>query len=238
MSLTEILSDSIKYPFSDITKFLIVGIIALLAGITSVLGSFGVDNAILNVIGLIIGLIFALMLSGIGLDVVRGAINHSDAIPDIDPMNNIIDGLKVLVISIVYFIIPIIITLLFTGVSGAIGAGLNNIVAALGFAVIIAIIIFIIFAIFQIIALARFAESGKLGDAFSFGEIFEDIKQIGIGKIIALIIIAIIVVAIAAIISSIFALIPFVGSIISSILIGAFVVLFYNRAIGLLYIDA
>ena len=202
MSLSQIITDSIKYPFSDLKKFAIVGVIALLAGISNVFPTLGVDNGAVLLIGIVISLIFALILSGFGLSVIKKAVGHADEIPDIDPVNNFIDGIKVLVISIVYFLIPFIITLILAMITGAIGAGLDNVVAA-----------------------------------FNFGEIFEDIKNIGILKILALIIIAIIIIIIASIIASVFALIPFVGIIIAEILVGAFVVLFYNRAIGLLYAE-
>lgn len=237
MSLSQIITDSIKYPFSDLKKFAIVGIIALLAGISNVFPTLGVDNGAVLLIGIVISLIFALILSGFGLSVIKKAVGHADEIPDIDPVNNFIDGIKVLVISIVYFLIPFIITLILAMITGAIGAGLDNVVAAFGVIGVLALIVFIIFAIFEIIALARFAKADEFGAAFNFGEIFEDIKNIGILKILALIIIAIIIIIIASIIASVFALIPFVGIIIAEILIGAFVVLFYNRAIGLLYAE-
>ena len=36
MSLKEIFSDAIRYPFSDVAKFVILGIMALIAGISSI----------------------------------------------------------------------------------------------------------------------------------------------------------------------------------------------------------
>ena len=63
-------------------------------------------------------------------------------------------------------------------------------------------------------------------------------QKIGIFKIIAFIIIALIIIFIAMFISSILAIIPFIGILITMIVIGGFVVLFYNKGIGLLYADA
>ena len=156
----------------------------------------------------------------------------------LDPVNNFIDGIKVIIIGIVFFIIPFIITFILMLITGAVGAGLDNLVAGLGFGAIIAVILFIIFAIFEIIAIARFAKTDEFGDAFNFGAIMEDIKRIGIAKIIAFLIVAFIVIFIAYIIISILAIIPFIGIIIAEIISGAFVLLFYNRGIGLLYDDA
>lgn len=238
MSLSEIITDSIKYPFSDITNFFIVGILTLLAGLSTVLAAFDVTEGALYFIGIIVSLIFSIIVSGYGLGVIRKAIENSDEFPMLDPVNNFIDGIKVIIIGIVFFIIPFIITFILMLITGAVGAGLDNLVAGLGFGAIIAVILFIIFAIFEIIAIARFAKTDEFGDAFNFGAIMEDIKRIGIAKIIAFLIVAFIVIFIAYIIISILAIIPFIGIIIAEIISGAFVLLFYNRGIGLLYDDA
>lgn len=76
MSLGEILSDAIRYPFSDITKFLIVGILALLAGITSVLYPTGSDGSVIFILLAIISLVFAFIISGYGVAVIRNTIKN------------------------------------------------------------------------------------------------------------------------------------------------------------------
>lgn len=238
MSLGEIITDSIKYPFSNITNFLIVGILVLLAGISNVFMTYGISNEALNVIGGIIGIIFALILSGYSLDIIKNAFNNSDEYPMIDLASNFVDGVKVLIINIVYFIVPIFITLILAVITGAIGAGLNHLFTGLGIAAIISMIVFIIFGIFEVIAIARFAQTGQLDDAFNFGAIIDDIQRIGFAKVIAFLIIVAIIIAIAAVISSVLAFIPIIGVLISTIVLGAFAVLFYNRGIGLLYVDA
>ena len=124
MGLGDIISDSVQYPFSDIQKFLIVGVISLFSGLSSLFGNWGVDSFILITLAGIIGLIFTLMLSGYSISVTKYAINHSSQLPDLDFQNNLIDGIKALIVSIVYFIIPIIITLIFAIITGAMGAGL------------------------------------------------------------------------------------------------------------------
>ena len=74
MSLGEIFSDAIKYPFSDITKFVIIGIISLLASLTGVFSSFGMDGVAVQGIAAIIALIFSLILSGYALRVIKKGI--------------------------------------------------------------------------------------------------------------------------------------------------------------------
>lgn len=237
MSLSEIITDSIKYPFSDITNFLIVGIIALLSALANIFTIWKITNA-LYFIGIVVSVIFSLIFMGYALGIIQRTLEYSDELPMLDPVNNFIDGIKVLVIGIVYLFIPVVISLVLAIITGAIGAGLNNVGASVVVAGIIAIIVFIAFGIFEIIAIARFAKTKEFGDAFNFGEIIEDMKSIGIAKVIAFLIISIIIMLIAALIAGLFVIIPFVGILIADLLLGAFVALFFYRGIGLLYLEA
>lgn len=235
ISLGEIFSDAIRYPFSDITNFLIVGVIALIAGLSSILPVFQVNNISIMLVAAIVSLIFTLILSGYGVEVIKIATDNSDDVPDINLKENLITGIKALIIGIVYFIIPFVIAFLLAMLTGAIGAGLNHVAAALGVSAVIAIVVFIIFAIFETIAMARFAKSGDMGDALSIGAVLEDIKAIGVFQIIAFVIVALVIMIVAYAITSLLAFIPYAGIIVATILAGAFVALFYNRALGLLY---
>ena len=108
MSLTEIFNDSLKYPFSDMTKFCIIGIVM----VVSSLGSLEIGNAIISSVLGIVAAVASIITSGYSVSVVKKAIVKSDEIPDLDLRENIIDGLKMIVMLIVYYIIPIIITLI------------------------------------------------------------------------------------------------------------------------------
>ena len=235
MSFSEIFSDSIKYPFSDIVKFLIVGVISLIAGLSKIITSFGIDNSLITFIVLLIGLIFSIILSGYGVDVIRKGLERSDEIPDIDLMTNLVNGIKSLIISIVYFLIPIIIIFILAMFTGILGAGLNHIDAAIIVTIIISIILFIIFSLLDVVAIARFADTNDMGAALDIGSVFEDIKKIGVLKLIGFVVIAAVTILVAYAILSLISVIPYAGPIITTILAGGFTVLFYNKAIGLLY---
>lgn len=235
MSFTEVISDAIKYPFSDIKKFIIVGVLALLAAFAEVGYAFVGDNTIMFLILLIIGLIFAIILSGYSVGVIRNAIQNSNEIPGVDLVANFIDGIKVLIISIVYYIIPVIIAVILGAFAGLVGVGFNVLDAGMAFTRLIALIIFILFSIFAIVAIARFADTGNLGAALSIGEVIEDAKRVGILNIILFLIVVVIIALILSIIVGIISIIPFIGGIIGAIILGGFMVLFYNRGIGLLY---
>lgn len=109
MSLSEIFSNSIKYPLNDYKAFLVVGIIGLLASLTTVLNQFSVDNSAVTIIASIISLIFTIILAGYAVDVIKKGIEDSEDVPTLDLVANFINGIKTIVISIVYEIIPLII---------------------------------------------------------------------------------------------------------------------------------
>ena len=235
MNLSDIFSDAVRYPFSNIVNYLFVGVLALLASLPNIIKAFNMDSSAVSAVAAILAVFFSIVLSGYCVTVIKKGIENSDEIPEINVFGNLIDGIKVFIISIVYYIIPLVVVLIFAVMTGAIGAGLGVLVAALGVFLIVAILLFILFGIFEVVAIARFAKTGELSDALNIGAVIEDAKRIGIINIIAFILISIVIVAVAYIVGTIICLVPFIGAILSSLIVGGFVVLFYNKALGLLY---
>jgi hypothetical protein len=86
-------------------------------------------------------------------------------------------------------------------------------------------------------AKCRLAKTDNLGDALAIGEAIGDISRVGVGKLIATVLVVFVILVIVAFIIG---LITSMSDIIGSILLGIFsvyFVFFYNRAIGLLYSD-
>lgn len=235
MSLSDIFSDAIRYPFSNIVNYLFVGVLALLASLPNIVKAFNIDSSSVTVLSAILAIFFSIVLSGYCVTVIRMGIENSNDIPEIKLVDNLIDGIKVFIISLIYYIIPLMVILIFALMAGVIGAGLGALVAALGIFLIVAIILFVLFGIFEVVAIARFAKTGELSDALSIGEVIEDAKRIGIINIIAFILISMVIIAVAYIVSTILCIIPVIGAILSSLIVSGFVVLFYNKALGLLY---
>ena len=236
MGIGDILSKSISYPFSDITKFLIIGIGVIIVDLDTVFGELFGTESFMVILGFIIAVLFSIVMLGYSINVIKRGIDNSNEIPDFDFVNNFVDGLKLILIGFVYFIIPLIITLVLLFVFGAIGSGLNQVVGSLGIWALIAVI-FIIFGIFAIVAQARFAISHSISDALSIGEVFEDVKRIGILKIILFLIVVSILISVLALILAIITVIPVIGVMIIDLLLGGFIFLFLNYGIGLLYAE-
>lgn len=264
MEFGEIFSNAIKYPLSDYQKLLILGALYVIINIPTILGQFGFRNGTLSLIFLLVSIILNLIILGFTLNVIKNAINLDDNIPDFDWRKNIVDGLKYFVVVFVYYLIPsIVVTII--GIASlssffmSIGkkgmdtianaaspevamnaiptAAWSNLAAGLALTAVVAIILFLIFGIFATVAVCRLAKHDSLDEAFHIGDIMDDIKEIGILRIIGFLIILIIIVAILGFVIGLLSLIPYVGIIIGYLVGSSFIALFYNRAVGLLYSD-
>lgn len=235
MGLGDILSRSISYPFSDLKKFLMVGICLLIIDLDAILSQIVGQNSFVVIIAFIIAVLFSFVVAGYSVSVTKRGIDNSMEIPDFDYKNNFIDGVKLFVVGLVYFIIPVIITLILLFLFGAVGSHFGRITESLGIGAIFVVILFIVFGIFAVVAQARYAVSRSIGDAISIGEVFDDVKRIGILKIILFLIITFVVVSVLALILGVITVIPVIGTIIVDILLGGFIFLFISYAMGLLY---
>lgn len=235
MGLGDILSKSLSYPFSDLTKFLMVGLGLVIVDFDAILSEiFGQDHFMVF-IAFIIAVLFSFVVAGYSVSVTKKAMDNSNEIPGFDCKNNFVDGVKLFVVELVCFIIPVIITFVLLFMFGAIGLPLDKIAGALGIWAIVAVILFIIFGIFAVVARARYAISHSIADALSIGKVFDDVKRIGILKISLFIIITYILMLVLALILGVITFIPVFGTLIVDILLGGFIFLFLSYGIGLLY---
>ena len=117
MEIMEILKDAVKYPFSDIKTLLIIGVVCLVSYLCQSLGQF--ENDALVMLGGIISLILGIVISGYFLDVLKFGTELNENMPSLDIKNNFVDGIKLIVVNIVYYIIPAIILVIVSIITGA-----------------------------------------------------------------------------------------------------------------------
>lgn len=234
MDLSDIISDAIVYPFHNLPSlaiFIIIGIVGGVLGGASILGalaSYSGHNILASsgfgIIGIIIGLLAYLLISGYTLDVVKYGIERRNDGPGLDIVRQITNAVKILIVCIVYYLIPTILSALLRFLLG------NGILTT-----IIIFIIVVVFAFAQFMAICRLAKYDSLGEALAIGEAIGDISKVGMLKVLATVLIVLII---GIIIATIIALIINFNDIIGGILLGIFgvyFVFFYNRAVGLLY---
>lgn len=262
MDIIELFKDSLIYPTKEWDKLLIFGVLLIIMSIFSILEIFGIrlssyiGGSVLTIISAILAIIISLIIYGYTLSITRKTINNVEGdVPAFDWLNNIVDGLKIVVLRIVYYIIPVIITLIVAYVSGAFNymyqlityyltyGSLNSASQALLSAAgvsfftvfIVAAILFIIFSLLFLAAVAVLAETESIGAAVNMVEVFKKIGEIKWGNyIIWAILYAIILIIIGAVISFI-SIIPIIGIIIAILILRPYADMFAARSLGLIY---
>lgn len=255
MGLLTIFKKSFTYPSNDWNKLLILGLLFIIANFINILRFIGVNldsigfAEIILAILLVIGIIIDLFIVGYAVTLIKFSSNNLNIFPEFKPRKNIFEGLIAVIISIIYSIIPFIITLLLVFVTGVFDKLMqvmantrvsttelmNSLIISTSIVLIVAIVLFIIFSMISIIAIARFADKETMSAAFQFKQILNIINKIGLGKYIIWYILLLVILGVIMIISGLINLIPLIGIIISTFLIYPYILLFLSRAIGLIY---
>ena len=238
MNVGGIISDAVAYPFHNIKALLLYVVLsviaALIAGASllsivvalSAKGLGGIALTGLGVAGVLIFVLVLFLIQGYALDIIKFGIERRDDGPGIDIVRQIANAIKLVIVDIVYYIVPVIIT------------AILYLFLKDWLITIIGIILFIVFALANFMAKCRLAKTDSLGDALAIGEAIGDISKVGIGPLLAVVIlVAIILIIIAFIIALLASLNATLGSIVLGIA-AVYFVFFYNRAIGLLYSNA
>ncbi|RXE56451.1 hypothetical protein ABH15_10255 [Methanoculleus taiwanensis] len=158
-----------------------------------------------------------------------------------------IDGLKLFVLGIIYFIPVWIVMALFFGGAYATVADLfragdpialaNAILSALAglaIGIILVMILQIVIYIVLIVAAVRYARTNNIAEAFNFTAIFEQINRIGWGQYILALIVLWLVGVVYSVIVGIIGVIPIIGWLIALFLYPAYLV-FIARYVTLIY---
>ncbi|MEE1335805.1 DUF4013 domain-containing protein [Methanobrevibacter sp.] len=237
MNIGDIISDALVYPLHNIKSlviYIVLGIIAAIIGGTTILtfltaaGTTGISTFALDgvgIIGILIFLILLFLIQGYALDIIKFGIERRADGPGIDFGRQVTNAIKLIAVDIAYYLIPAVIIFI-------LGIFLRDWILT-----IISIILIIIFALANFMARCRLAKTDNLGAALAVGEAIGDISRVGIGRLIATVIIVIIIALLIIFIVGIFAKI---NDILGDILLGialVYLVFFYHRAIGLLYSD-
>ena len=246
MDIGDLVSDALKYPLSDWTKILMLGIILVIAGIGNISRSLMTDSALISVLG-IIGLIVGLLGYGYFFRIIKSSLAGISELPSFDDfVTMFIDGIKVAVVGFVYSIPAVILILIFAAsiiislisnpssipIGALIGAGVGIILAMLYMLIITPIIA---------VAVANMAyNDSEFGAAFRFSEILDSIGNIGWGNIIiwyiVTIFVYIVIGAIGGLITGLFSLIsPVVTIVLMSLIVTPYLQMYVARSVALLY---
>lgn len=267
MDLRDIIQDAIKYPINDNRKFLIFCALIVIMSLSTILPSYGVNNDTLNMVLTLITLIVAFVVLGYLIEVLKGGTEGETTLPDLDYVKHFILGIKAMILEIIYFIIPLILTIIVASASGlfssltkivnsSVGAmekGAENATAilaailqdsiatfnnALTVTLVIGIVFFVIFSLLSFTAIVRHAKTGSGTEGLRFREIIKDMQKVGILNIIVTLIVIYVIALLLALVIVVIGLIPYIGVFIGIFIGVPFILLFMYRTVGLLYADA
>ncbi|MGN1362845.1 MAG: DUF4013 domain-containing protein [Methanobrevibacter sp.] len=255
VSLTQTFREGFDYAKQDYRSYLIIGIFGILLSLSSVLSQLGLKNSVVFGVASIISFIFSLIIWGYELRVIKENIEGNDILPEFSFEDDLVGGIKLFVLQIIYFIIPVIIICITAGISliGTVSKYPNlnitnvssltsispnvlyNVLGALTFTIIIGVILFIIFGLLSMFGQCRLAKTNSLREGISFSNSYNELRKAGILHTLGWIILLIIIMVVIGIVGSIINLIPFVGVIISSLLIFPLTILLVSSALGKYY---
>ena len=184
-------------------------------------------------------ILLGLPLAGYAMKVLRG----EKPAPEVDDWGTLfIDGIKYVIVALIYAIPLIIVWVIVMGASAvAIMSGdATAMMAAFGamaIGLLVMLVLGIIIAVFEMIGMVRFARTGSIGEAFNFGAILATIAKIGWVPYIIAIVVLVVVGIIFGIIVGILMMIPILGFLIYLCLISPWA-LFVSRYVCQLYDSA
>ncbi|MBR2558487.1 MAG: DUF4013 domain-containing protein [Methanobrevibacter sp.] len=237
MKMGNILTKSFKYPFNDFKNFLVVCVLFLLPALPlfalRVLG----DNAIILCIVLSLLLLFIdiLIIPGYFVSVVKSGCDNPKSVPSIKLGKNIVDSFKKFILDFIYGLVPFIVFVVGIIISGMYASNSDQLLFSFMIVLVITAILSVIFSLFSSVATARLAKYDSLSKAFSFGEVFADVKRIGFWKVLAWYILMGIIVFLIAHVVLLLVFIPYVGLIIYFAFIIPYIISVYYCSLGLLY---
>lgn len=238
--ILDIYKDALEYSAKDWKTLVILGVICLFSFL--LLPAFLITGYNYRVIN----------------NAVHGIINGRDPLPDFDDLIGMfVDGVKFVIVQILYLLVPCIIFLIFAVIAGQATGVASSAIMIIG--CIITFVAFVVAELMINMGLCHMAyNDGAFTKAFAVGEIKEVIDEIGwfeciatyLGLIIITLVISFVVAAIIGIIftafgvsgavlgvdpSGIFVLGAFINSAITMFIVGPYLSIFNSRSIGLLY---
>lgn len=225
MKLTEILSDSLRYPLSNPKRYIVLGVLLFFSFL----------------------IIPGILAYGYMLRIIKHSFNGSDDLPPFNEWVSLFtDGLKYVVVNIVYFTIPLLLTVFISILIIIPGlapfSDFNTFLKTFVFVVVVTgLIIMTIPYLLSLIALPHIVKKDRLESFLEIKNILEIIRGIGWIKYIA----AVVLLTLFSILISVLSLVPqilnmnilvvYVVSAFLGLFIGSYLLAFRGRLLALLY---
>ncbi|MBP3791311.1 MAG: DUF4013 domain-containing protein [Methanobrevibacter sp.] len=239
MDLSNIIFNSLKYPFRNIAKLPIISILFILITITPI--GYLLDNKIIIFIGVVAFFIFILIVPGFFLDVIKTGSRESSMFPSFNLVNSVYDSIRVLALRMVYMIVPALVFFISLSTLGPASVNLLYEYKILSFLAtfwtltLVILVTYLVFEFLLFFAKARLAYLDSLSEALKINRVIGDIRNIGIFNIIKWLIAMAILMVVISFVSSFVLTIPYVGFLIDVCIIIPIMESIANYSLGLLY---
>lgn len=239
MDLSNIIFNSLKYPFRNIAKLPIISILFILITITPI--GYLLDNKIIIFIGVVAFFIFILIVPGFFLDVIKTGSRESSMFPSFNLVNSVYDSIRVLALRMVYMIVPALVFFISLSTLGPASVNLLYEYKILSFLAtfwtltLVILVTYLVFEFLLFFAKARLAYLDGLSEALKINRVIGDIRNIGIFNIIKWLIAMAILMVVISFVSSFVLTIPYVGFLIDVCIIIPIMESIANYSLGLLY---
>jgi len=181
-------------------------------------------------------ILLGLPLAGYSMKILRG----EKPAPEVEDWGTLfIDGIKYVIVALIYAIPLIIVWVVVIGASAAavMSGDSTAMMAAFGamaIGLLVMLVLAVIIGVFEIIGIVRFARTGSIGEAFNFNAILATIGKLGWVPYIIAIVVLVVVAIVFGIIVAIIQMIPILGFIVYICLIAPWTI-FVSRYVCQLY---
>jgi hypothetical protein len=228
MNISEIVKDALRYPFSDLKKFLILGLILLMG---TLLVHYAHFFGYLTYIILLLGFLIQIMEYGYCFRIITASLNGLMEPPEFNAWKDMFfDGIKMLIVLFVY-LIPAFLIIFLTGIFSTLSSGIY-----------IAILYIIIILPIIAIEVVQMADSNiEHKGMFKFHEILDKIYILGWKKFIkwylttGIIFLIIFILGISAVTITERVTFSIIGTILLYLLIIPYLSMYLTRSIALIF---
>jgi len=257
MGVLDIIMDSLEYPLKDWWKYLILGIFLVVMRYIQTFTSYKP----ISLFVMLVVWVLEIIIFGYFCSVVAGAIRHNKGIPSFSFVENIVDGLKYLVLGLIYSIIPLILIFVSLTLSGNLNPVgklidiINPYFTVLGISTgelptgfinglintpyawtyVLIFIVTLIFAYTFVMGVARMIDMESFKEGLNIPKIFGTIRTIGRRNYFAWFVLFILYLLVLTCIRILIGVIPWIGLFLVCLIVIPYTILFAGRSIGLIY---
>ncbi|MEN6330150.1 MAG: DUF4013 domain-containing protein [Methanobacteriaceae archaeon] len=244
MDIDAVVNDALKYPYQSLPRVLILGavplgalLIALVVMLLLTFTSSDLALAVSVVVGSALLFISGLFVAGYFIRVIESSLNGEDDLPDFSNQGELlVNGLKLLVVQVVYLLIPTLVIILCLWIIYS--ASVHSILVVIMLTSILVILLLFLFSMFLIMATAHLAATGSIKEALRFSVVQQKIATIGWGTYTLWYLLMLVLGMVGVVAMAFISIIPILGSFVGWVLVQPYLEILLARSVALVYLSA